>query len=274
MYIKGVQFGIGCDPELFVKDKKTGKFTRASRFFEGTKKQPALLTLNSDVQVDGMAVEINPLPTISPHTFANRVRESVRALNKVTPPRYFVVPQPTVEFTDEEWENATKEEKRLGCDPDYNAWTHTLNEAPDAGVGFRTGAGHVTMGWGMGFDIDEDFIHVCAAFARTQDALNGVASLLYDQDTKRRTLYGKAGAFRPKSFGVEYRTLSNKWVKSKRLAKYVADKSFQAASYLMDGIDIAAPEVQDIINGNKVDEAVAFLNHHKITLPHKDDRVV
>jgi hypothetical protein len=149
-----------------------------------------------------------------------------------------------------------------------------LNKEPDASVGFRTGAGHVTMGWGNGFEIDDDFIKVCGAFARMQDATNGLASLLYDQDTKRRSLYGKAGAFRPKHFGVEYRTLSNKWVKSKRLSTYVASRTFQVARLLMNGVEFATPEVQDIINENKVDEAVYFLAQHNIPLPHKDDRVV
>jgi hypothetical protein len=161
----------------------------------------------------------------------------------------------------------------LGCDPDYNAWRMDINNAPDPSVGFRSGAGHVAIGWGGSFTIDDDFLQVCGAFARMQDAINGTASLLYDQDTRRRELYGKAGAFRPKHFGVEYRTLSNSWVKSKRLAEYVATRSFQAARFLMNGIDIATPEVESIINENKVDEAVYFLMHHMITLPHKNDRV-
>jgi hypothetical protein len=42
----------------------------------------------------------------------------------------------------------------------------------------------------------------------------------------------------------------------------------------MNGVEFATPEVQDIINENKVDEAVAFLTQHGIPLPHKDDRVV
>jgi hypothetical protein len=37
--------------------------------------------------------------------------------------------------------------------------------------------------------------------------------LFWDSDVNRRLLYGKAGTIRIKPYGIEYRTLSNFWLK-------------------------------------------------------------
>ena len=55
------------------------------------------------------------------------------------------------------------------------------------------------------------------------DVYLGLDSLTYDKDVERRELYGKAGAFRPKEYGVEYRVLSNAWLISPLLMGRVYD---------------------------------------------------
>ena len=49
------------------------------------------------------------------------------------------------------------------------------------------------------------------------DAIHGVISTILDNSKEavdRRQLYGSPGAHRPKPYGVEYRVLSNYWLKS------------------------------------------------------------
>lgn len=60
------------------------------------------------------------------------------------------------------------------------------------------------------------------------------ASLLWDSDDKRRTLYGKIGAFRPCSYGVEYRPLSNSYLSDKKIQRYVFNTARRLADLLLN----------------------------------------
>jgi len=269
MVINGVNFLLGSDPEVFVKDKKTRRFVGAYGMTDGTKRNPAPLAHNIRVQVDGMALEFNTNPSSGPVHFARVVARARRELNCLIERQgdYRIVVQPTVEFDEEAWADAPDVAKVLGCEPDYNAWTMDVNERPDADVTFRTGGGHLHMGWGAAFELDDRFLKVCGGFTREQDVTNGVASVLYDTDVGRRELYGRAGAFRPKHYGMEYRTLSNSWVRNKELSTYVARQSFVAASNMMTGNLMQTPEVESIINESKIEEAKYFLGHNKLSFP-------
>jgi len=292
MRIKKTNFTIGADPEVFVRCKKTGAFVGAHGLIEGTKENPVDLPGGfCQGQVDGMALEFNTFPARCVKDFARHICLGKKGLQrKMTSfwewdnggwnyrlknknPTLRIVLVTTAEFSQEEWDRAPQEAKILGCEPDFNAWTEQVNKPPNAAATFRTGAGHVHIGWGKRFDLTDDFLKVCAGFAREMDAVVGVASLLWDQDTKRRELYGKAGAFRPKSYGVEYRTLSNSWVRNTALASYVGRRTFEAARNMMHQRTIQTGQVMGIINDNRVEEAKHWLRDHKITFPPKQYRV-
>jgi hypothetical protein len=63
---------------------------------------------------------------------------------------------------------------------------------------------------------------------RYMDLYLGVPSILMDTDTRRRELYGKAGAYREKPWGLEYRVLSNFWYKTPELIGWVWDQCERA----------------------------------------------
>ena len=275
MWINNILFKLGTDPEVFVQDRKTKQFVGAHGMLKGTKVHPQKLGFGIKGQVDGMALEFNTCPQGLSGNFAHVVARGKDVLNIVAGKvGCRIVVQSTVEFDEEVWAATPDMFKVLGCEQDYNAWTMKVNDPPNPEVTYRTGGGHLHTGWGRDFEIDDAFRRVCGAYVREQDATNGVASVLYDGDVGRRELYGKAGAFRPKSYGVEYRTLSNSWVRNKELSKYVADRSFQAAMNMMEGVLMQTPEVESIINDNKVEEAKYFLKHNKISLPPAKYRVV
>jgi hypothetical protein len=60
------------------------------------------------------------------------------------------------------------------------------------------------------------------------DLFLGVPSVLMDDGEERKQMYGKAGAYRPKKYGAEYRTLSNFWIFDKKLIGWVWDQSERA----------------------------------------------
>jgi hypothetical protein len=67
------------------------------------------------------------------------------------------------------------------------------------------------FGWGTNLD-GPDHFKDCIVFIKFIDYLLFDYSKKWDKDEERRALYGQRGAFRPKPYGVEYRSLSNAWV--------------------------------------------------------------
>jgi hypothetical protein len=269
------RFSLGVDPEVFVFDKNKKKFVSPHKFSTGTKKKPEQLR-GYDLQVDGMALEYNSRPiiiTASNRFLLKQVRGPVSLIQRKLGSRYKIIPTPTADFDDEEWHNAPDENKILGCNPDMNAWTLAPNPTPDGDVKFRSGAGHIHIGWGYRFQEGEQLNYVCAQLTKELDAHLGVASILFDGDTRRRTLYGKAGAFRAKPYGVEYRTLSNAWLRSPSAASYVIGVVKDVVSRMLGGDRRSTDEVQGIINNNKTAEAVKFLSDNNMTLPPTKERI-
>ena len=212
---------VGADPEVFVR--KTGKkqFQSAHGLIEGDKKNPQKVHLGA-VQVDGMALEFNIDPAKNEKEFITNITEVMKIMGEMVP-GYEMVAQPVAKFTPTIMKKQPKEALELGCEPDFNAWMEgQVNPRPDGAVNFRTGAGHVHIGWTNGVDInDPGHREACIMATKQLDYYLGLGSLLYDPDTQRRTMYGAAGAFRPKPYGVEYRVLSNAWLQSEELMGWV-----------------------------------------------------
>ena len=221
---------IGCDPEVFVT--KGGLLTSAHGLVKGTKKAPYKV-VGGAVQVDGMALELNTDPTSCIIEFQQRVELVLGQLAEMVPD-YRLSIQPTADFDPEYLASLPFEATELGCDPDYNAYTGKVNPTPDKEVSFRTGAGHIHLGWTEDVDpFDPGHFEACCLLAQQLDCYLGLPSLLWDKDNRRRELYGQAGAFRPKTYGMEYRVLSNSWLRDPKLIKFVFARAVLAFRELL-----------------------------------------
>jgi hypothetical protein len=151
--------------------------------------------------------------------------------------------QPTARFHGNHMRVQPEYALELGCEPDFNAHNDGAeNPRPDNRTTMRTAAGHVHIGFTEGQDPkDPEHFQRCITLVKHLDLYLGVPSLLWDNDAKRRSMYGKAGAFRPKSYGVEYRTMSNRWLSDEGLMRYVYRQTVEG--------------VQSLIRGERADDA-------------------
>lgn len=262
------EFEIGCDPEVFVKDED--KFVSAHGMVDGTKYQPHKVE-NGAVQVDGMALEFNTDPAKSKEQFQHNLNSVLTQLEGMIGDKKFLT-QCSVFFTQEDIANVPEENLILGCEPDFNGYLMDINKRPDAATMMRTAGGHVHIG---GFKVDDPYdeghFDMSAAIARAMDREVGVYSLMWDEDDQRRSMYGQAGAFRPKKYGMEYRTLSNAWIFSKDIIDFVYDGTKRAVESVLNGDVVEDTTFRDIINnsnrshaffqGNKTAELVKDMIH-------------
>lgn len=250
------QILIGADPEVFLWSKRSDGFISAHDKLPGTKKEPHRVACGF-VQVDGTAAEFNIDPAKTAQEFYSNTKTVMAELQHMVP-GYTIKAVPFVKYNKSYFERIVPDyAKVLGCDPDYNAWEKTMNDPPEAASSLRTASGHVHIGWTEGADpFDPEHFDTCASVARQMDYYLGIMSLEWDQDNTRRALYGMAGAFRPKPYGVEYRVLSNAWLNRMSLIKKVFNLAKKGTEKYFDG-QIMEEEYGDlartIINSNQID---------------------
>lgn len=247
---------IGADPELFVKSN-SGQLVSAWNLIPGTKANPHPVK-HGAVQVDGMALEFNINPADKEATFIRNINHVLEQMRAMIEHDFYI--SPVAHFGADYIKAQPPEALELGCDPDFNGWTKEVNVKPNVDAPFRTASGHVHIGYG------DDSFPLAAAVACQLDYYLGLPSLLVDSDPIRRELYGKAGCFRPKSYGVEYRVLSNFWLLSKDRMAWVFRNAKKAVVDMLEN-KIYLPrhgDIQHIINENNLALAKEVIREHNL----------
>lgn len=249
------RFTVGCDPEFFLIDREKGQYCSAHDLVPGSKDKPHILKYGA-VQVDGTAVEFNTDPAHSEDEFVHNVTEVMAQIRAMIPKRYDFHFRPFVKYAAPYFKSLPREAIELGCNPDYNAYTFDKNPSPNADQTTRTASGHIHLGWDRDTtEITREHIVFCGRLSRNLDVTLGIPSLGWDRDNVRRKLYGKAGAYRPKPYGVEYRTLSNVWITDERLMRRVYQGAIDGAEDFFEKgpgckfMQVRADDIQRRING-------------------------
>ena len=107
-----------------------------------------------------------------------------------------------------------------------------------------------------------------AQVARQMDFFLALPSLFYDDDVRRRSMYGKAGCMRVKPYGMEYRTLSNKWLGDDSLIKWVFNQVQAGMAALREGriMDQIYGNIEGIINNSDKKAAEKIIKDARIQL--------
>jgi hypothetical protein len=228
--ITGVTFG--ADPELFLQSIDNGQFVSAVGRIGGTKAEPkSLPVLGSAVQEDNVAIEFNIAPCVTKQGFVHSLVKTIEYLqSEVAKQKLTLVCEASALFPEKELD--TIEARTFGCDPDFNAWLRIENEppmVPDDMWNLRSAGGHLHIGY------NDPNAELSMQLIKTLDIFVGAPAIEHDTDTRRRLLYGKAGAFRFKPYGVEYRTLSNFWLHSQEKMEWVFDQTQKAIDFVNNG---------------------------------------
>lgn len=253
-----MKFTIGADPELFLADNTSIRSVIGK--VGGTKTMPQPLPLGEGyaVQEDNVALEFCIPACTSKAGFIKAICDTTSFLESAMKDAYgyHFDKRSAVSFPDTELDHPNALE--FGCDPDYNAWTKCRNPRPKAtDKRLRSAGGHIHIGF-EGYD-PHDVIKAMDLFA-------GVPSVLLDKGDLRRQLYGKAGAFRVKPYGAEYRTLSNFWIFDPSTIAWAYDAVDRALRYVETGVvlDDERANIIAAIDNNDKEVASALVAKYKL----------
>jgi len=239
---------IGSDWERLVKTPE-GEFTSAIGVIGGSKEQP-LWVENGNLQEDNVLAEAACNPSNSKEDFISNILSLEKQMSKVLHEHNLIPAKRSHYYYSPKSLYLWGEQAlTLGCDPDFCVYTMTQNEidTTESENGMRSSGGHVHIA----LENVTDMTRQCTV--RVFDRLGVMRQMLNDPDRVRRKLYGKAGSFRPKPYGVECRALSNAWINSEETIGQVYDAAKTSAEsgeeIILDIMNIVSDdETQRIIN--------------------------
>lgn len=292
---------IGCDPEFFFSSN--GHVVGSEKILpeQGLQYDPkkdysgpdgAHTTppnTESRFIIDGVQAELNPRPNTCRANLGNEIGACFRKLYKQLKENGRNVGvdfKPLVDISQEELDSLSEKSKVFGCAPSTNAYKSDdeakIKVDPKKYLK-RSAGGHIHLGhnagyWGGG-TTDEMMKKALSDPATTIPMLDLIVAntcVLIDRDPgniERRKNYGRVGEYRLKDYGLEYRTLSNFWLRSYplmslvtglcRMACHIVSQSKEGNDYVKALRDAVPQEdVYKAVQEN--DFELAYTNFKKI----------
>jgi len=241
---------LGADPELFVTEvrsekKKTPVVIPVCGLVGGTKQEPVKVPLSLlghipydkgsvgdfAYQEDNVMFEFNVPAVSDPEYFPRYIQGFLNYLRQNTLANKSLGLSFKNRYTFQPKFLEHPLAKVIGCSPDYCAYLPR-----DSMIRRPFGIEELGNERFCGGHLHVQYNHAEVprpVFARFMDLVAGLPFLNLDKQGDRRKFYGVAGVFRPKPYGIEYRTPSNFWLKNNEqtghLQTYLAKNIFSLA---------------------------------------------
>jgi len=244
---------LGADVEMFFT--KGGKAASAIGLLGGDKANPVWVDESFNIQEDNVLAEFAITPCTTVEEWTGKIGKAVSHLQLVAQTNGMGLEQLSSSVLDDVWLQ-TDASKVFGCSPDMDAYAG-VEKRPEPAGNLRTAGGHIHVGYQSDFDMASDL-------AKWMDIFLGVPSVLMDKDQRRRELYGQAGSYRMKPYGIEYRVLSNFWLSIK---EWAWENTHVAYERCAEDEPPAKWDVRSIINNGDVDGAKRIVKEMGVVLP-------
>lgn len=239
---------IGSDFEIPVY--KGDSLVLAHTLTSGTKSEPQKLS-HGMVQWDNVMLEFNTKPAADKSQFIGGIRNVMREYRtNWAGNTYQYVYKDTVPIQPQHLSH--QQVRELGCSPSHNAWTGKMSV-------LRKAAKSMMERWaGFHWHIDTD--KPPREFIKLLDIFVGLPVIPYENKSNRRNVYGRAGEFRVKDYGVEWRVpsssvLSNNKVIGRMYDSVLAvDRQFEMLAEVLTDDEVCA-NTQKAINEQDIELA-------------------
>lgn len=235
---------IGADIEVFLKDNLKNEIVSAEPYIKGTKHEPFNFDTSNKyfaVSLDNVLAEFCIPPAQTVVDWVGNISKALEYIQSAIPENLSVVATPSAILKPKYLR--TINAQTFGCEGDLNIWLKANNEKPNAkNKNLRSAGGHIHIGY------EKNSIEVNEMIVKTMDLFIGVPSVLQEPNNERKLLYGKAGCARFKpDYGVEYRTVSNYYLQSEALTKWVFERTKAAIEFINKGKFDEVEEVGELI---------------------------
>lgn len=231
---------LGADPEWFILRKRTSyglDVVPCVGLIPGTKAEPHDIGHGFGVHEDNVVVELTVPVTTTPQDFGDGLIQGKKLLLRRHLRDLEANLQYSAGYTFHSDQLDSKQAQEFGCEPDFDAYTsggirHTPTRMMRGCT--RYAGGHVHLGGDFNCPpfvaalFCDLFISIPERWARHDVAWPNE----YQGFSERVQWYGAPGIFRPKEYGIEYRTPTNLWTSTLGSATGMGDRMWRCAHWL------------------------------------------
>ena len=274
---------VGHDAELFLYDENDNAIPSIG-LVGGSKECPRVVNKNGGaVQEDNVMAELNIKPCTTSALFVSRTNEVMDALRTIIEPQSLHYKILDFQKFEPRFLKC-KQARQFGCDPDRNVYTMTENVV-DAKLlqknHVRTAGGHIHIGM-----TEIDTLPMAqSSLVKGCDVFIGLPLTILERESQRKAFYGRAGSYREKEYGIEYRTPSNIWLSNDLIIEWVFRQvrilsremlislsNNQIPSYERMILDWGENSFQEVINNGYCDDAYDMCKNYGIEIPKLENK--